>query len=116
MAETIEFIESVKFKNRVGDGMNLSAMGLIGEFLIVAGDEDSRLQVLRRHEENFELLAGREIYINNTNTEADIEGIACEVDSPWHTHRHPEPNFRVSSQAKEPRRPGRWPRRFGSLR
>ncbi|HEY1189865.1 MAG TPA: DUF3616 domain-containing protein [Gemmata sp.] len=77
-APKIELIETVKFKGHVRDGFNLSAVGVVGKFLVVAGDEDDRLQVLRRDGDHYELVPDREIRLNDTGAEADIEGIACE--------------------------------------
>src|SRR5256885_12453391 len=45
---SIEPMGRVKFKGHPSDGKNLSAAGLVGDLLLVAGDEDDRLQVLRR--------------------------------------------------------------------
>ncbi len=73
-------VQAVKFKGHVRDAKNLSAVGVAGEFLLLAGDEDDRVQILRRHGANYELLAGREVLLNDVGAEADIEGIACEGD------------------------------------
>ena len=77
---TIENLGHVKFKGHPRDGLNLSAVGVVGDLLLTAGDEDAGLQVLRRKGDHYEILPGVEVLMNDEKQEADLEGIACEGD------------------------------------
>lgn len=75
-ASKVELIGSVKLKGHVRDGANLSAVAVVGPFLVVAGDEDDRVQVLKRDGDHYELLPDRAVVL--ADAEADIEGLACD--------------------------------------
>lgn len=77
-ASKVEMIGAVKFKGHVRDGANLSAVAVVGEFLVVAGDEDDRVQVLKRDGDHYELLPERAAVLADGGAEADIEGLACD--------------------------------------
>src|SRR5262245_15610809 len=96
----VEQLGEVKFKGHLGDGKNLSAIGLVGDLLLVAGDADDRLKVIRRRGGHYDLLPGREVVLNEDGAEADIEGIACEGDTVYavgsHSCRRPKPKGSAS--------------------
>jgi len=96
VAHAIVPVESVKFKGHLRDGKNLSAVGLVGNFLLVAGDEDDCIQILRRDGKNYELLSDRTVVLNTVAHEADIEGIACDGDTVYaigsHACTRPKPD------------------------
>lgn len=98
----IELLGPVKFKGHPNDGKNLSAAGLVGDLLVVAGDEDDRLQILRRRGDHYELLPGRAIPLNDAGQEADVEGIASEGDTVYvigsHSCKRPKPKPAASRE------------------
>jgi hypothetical protein len=98
----IEPVGEVKFKGHPRDGKDLSAVGVVRDLLIVAGDEDDRLQVLQRRNDHYEVLPGREVPLNDAGQEADIEGIACEGDTIYvvgsHSCKRPKPKASASRE------------------
>lgn len=77
---------TVEFIGIIEDSDNLSAVGVIGDFLIIGGDEGNQVQVLKRQGTNY-IVVGN-ITLNANAEEIDIEGIACEGDQVYVVGSH----------------------------
>lgn len=70
--------ESIEIVGKIEGSRDVSAIGVVGEFLVLGSDESSKVNVFRREGPRYRLL--REIALDRPGTEIDIEGIATEGD------------------------------------
>ena len=102
-ASGIERLGRVRLRGHPSEAMDLSAAGIVGDLLVVAGDEADRLLVFRREGDDYRLLPDCDVVLNDRLAEADIEGIACEGDLVHaigsHSRKRPKPKPADSREA-----------------
>jgi hypothetical protein len=71
-------IESVKIEGDITKSRDISALGIVGNYLIIGSDETDRCQILESAGRGYALRKGRDVVLADDGKEVDIEGIACE--------------------------------------
>jgi hypothetical protein len=77
-AGELKQIGAVKLKGDLAEAKDISALGIMGDYLILASDETNRCQVLKSTNRGYALLPENDIELAAGNEEVDIEGIACD--------------------------------------
>ena len=68
----------MKIKGDIAKSRDISALGIVGDYLVIGSDETDRCQVLKSAGRGYALLADRDVVLADDGKEVDIEGIACE--------------------------------------
>jgi hypothetical protein len=71
-------MEPVKIKGDLVKSRDISALGIVGDYLVVGSDEADRCQVLKSTRRGYALLPGSDVVLNDRGEEVDIEAIACD--------------------------------------
>lgn len=81
-----EFLEEVEFLGEVYEAGNVSALGIVGDLLLIGSDEGNKVQIFKRQGNRYRLI--QDIRLNEDGSEVDIEGIACEGDQVYIVGSH----------------------------
>ncbi len=82
----LEFLGNVEFTGEVYEAGNVSALGIIGDLLLIGSDEGNKIQVLKRNGSRYRLI--QDILLNDDGKEVDVEGIACDGDTVYIVGSH----------------------------
>jgi Protein of unknown function (DUF3616) len=74
--KTAKVLTQVEFRGGVAHHDNLSAVVIVGDFLLLGTDESNHLQVLKRKGDDYVWV--NRIDLNPDATEIDIEGLTCD--------------------------------------
>jgi hypothetical protein len=66
----------VEFTGDIKKSKDISALCLVGEFLVIGADEGNKIQILKRDGDHYGLI--RDVVLDDSAKEIDIEGIACD--------------------------------------
>jgi hypothetical protein len=78
LAGELRQVERVKIKGNIAKSKDISALGIVGDYLVIGSDEADRCQVLKSTDRGYTLLKDSDVVLANDGKEVDIEGIACE--------------------------------------
>jgi hypothetical protein len=70
-------IESVKIEGDIVKSRDISALGIVGNYLVIGSDETDRCQVLESTGLGYALRRDRDIVLADDGKEVDIEAITC---------------------------------------
>ena len=76
----------VTFTGHIAHDKDVSAICTTGEFLVIAADEGALVQVLKREGEHYAVL--RDVVLDTSGKELDIEGLACDGNSVYAVGSH----------------------------
>jgi hypothetical protein len=69
----------VPFRGTILGPDDVSALGVVGDYLVIGSDAGNAVQILKRDGDGYAVI--RDLPLNDTGKEIDIEGIACEGDT-----------------------------------
>src|SRR5262245_27497454 len=78
-SDELHEVGKVAFKGHIEHSTDISAVMLLGEFLVIGADEGNVVQVLKQEGGHFRVT--RTVPLNDTGKEIDIEGITGEGDT-----------------------------------
>jgi hypothetical protein len=98
LAGELARIESVKIEGDIVKSRDLSALGIVGNFLVIGSDESDRCQVLESAGRGYTLRKDRDVVLADDGKEVDIEGIACEGRRVYviGSHSHVRPRLQAA--------------------
>lgn len=78
--DTLAPTDKIKFKGKIVAEQNLSAVGFVGEYILIGSDEGNTVQVLEPNKKRskYRVVQNIELLDNDSKPEVDIEGIAVD--------------------------------------
>src|SRR5262249_30409798 len=67
---------------------DVSAVAVVGDFLVIGSDETTLVQVLKKHDDGYKVLPNAGVQLDKPGHEIDIEGIAAEGNTVYVTGSH----------------------------
>jgi hypothetical protein len=71
-------MEPVKVRGDIVKNKDVSALAIVGEYLVLGSDEADRCQILRSDRGGYTVQAGSDVVLNGDGKEVDVEAIACQ--------------------------------------
>jgi hypothetical protein len=78
LAGELKQMELVKLNGNIAQSRDISALGIVGDYLVIGSDETDRCQILKATDRGYALLKDNDVVLAADGNEVDIEGIACE--------------------------------------
>jgi Protein of unknown function (DUF3616) len=76
----------VEFTGDIKKSKDISALCLVGEFLVIGADEGNKIQILKRDGDHYGLV--RDVVLDDSAKEIDVEGIACDGNTVYVVGSH----------------------------
>jgi hypothetical protein len=93
----VESLGSVALEGEIFETLDLSAVGLIDNRMIVGSDEGATIQILD-HESEDKYRIVRNVPLNATQAEVDVEGIACDGNTVYVIGSHSQKRKKLSDK------------------
>jgi hypothetical protein len=74
-AGELEQIGLVKLEGKIANSTDISALAIVGDYLVIGSDETNRCQILKANNGGYTLLPGGDVVLADNDQEVDIEGI-----------------------------------------